>query len=74
MSTPLKAAALIGLCLLLVGCAPVTGVKSIVALVAMVISIVAAAIGLREDKDEVRLRRKCEDLDRRVTDHVRKYH
>lgn len=74
MSTPLKAAALIGLCLLLAGCAPATGVKSIIAIVAMLVSVVAAWVGLSWNKDEDRVVRKGLELERKVADHVRKYH
>ena len=74
MSTPLKAAALVGLCLLLVGCAPATGVKSIIAVVAMLVSVVAAWVGLSWNKDEDRVVRKGRELERKVANHVRKYH
>lgn len=74
MSTPLKAAALVGLCLLLAGCAPVTGVKSVIAIVAMLVSVVAAWVGLSRCKEEDRVVQKGRDLERMVADHVRKYH
>ncbi len=74
MSTPLKAIALIGLCLLLAGCAPATGVKSIIAIVAMLVSVIAAWIGFSCSKDQDRVIRKGQELERKVADHVRKYH
>ena len=74
MSTIVKIVALLGLCALLAGCAPATGVKSVIAILAMVISVGAAAWGLTHNRDERRVVEKCNQLDRKVDEHVRKYH
>ena len=64
----------VGVCLLLAGCAPVTGGKSLIAIIAMVISVGAAAWGITHNRDEDRVVRKAEELDRKVDEHIAKYH
>lgn len=61
-------------CLLLAGCAPVTGVKSIIAIVATLVAVGAAAWGLNHDRDEDRVAQKSLQLDKRVTEHTDRYH
>ena len=74
MSTFLRVLALTGLCVLLAGCAPATGVKSVIAIIAMLVSVGAAWWGITHNRDEERVAKKCLELDRKVTEHVHKYH
>ena len=73
-STVWKAVAIASVCLLIAGCAPSTGIKGIAALVAMVVSIVAAAVGFSCNKDEERVVQKGQELEQQVAKHVDKYH
>ena len=66
--------AVAGIALLLTGCAPVTSAKSIIALIAMVITVGATAWGLSHNKEEDRVVKKAEALDQKVAEHARKYH
>ena len=73
MST-LRIIALVGICLLLAGCAPAAGVKGFAALMVSLIAAVGAGWGMLYDNDEKRVCRKAQELDDAVTVHVEKYH
>lgn len=73
MSTA-KIVALVGVCLLLGGCVPVTGVKSVAALVIAVVAAIGAGFGLLQNKHEHAVCEKARALDDAITDHEAKYH
>ena len=73
MST-LRITALAVLCLLLVGCAPVVGVKGIAALVLSLMAAAGAGWGMMCDQSETRVCQTAQALDDAVTVHVEKYH
>jgi len=66
--------AIIGITLLLTGCAPATGIKSILAIIAMFVSVCAAVWGMRNCREEDRAVRKGQELDQQLEKHARKYH
>lgn len=66
--------ALMGFCLLLTGCIPISGFNSIAALVFAVVAAVGAVWGVSRDKDETRVCQKAQLLDEVVTAHEEKYH
>jgi len=72
MSTT-KFIALVGMCLLLGGCVPITGVKSVAALVISVVAIVGAGLGLVRQNHEHVVCQKARDLDNAITIHEEKY-
>jgi hypothetical protein len=74
MSTISKILILAGVCLLLGGCAPVAGVKGIVALVASLMAAAGAGWGMMYTKEENRVCRKAQELDNAVSVHEEKYH
>lgn len=75
MSTTIpKILALVGICLLLGGCAPVVGFKGFVALAISLMAAAGAGWGMMYTKDENRVCRKAQELDNAVSVHVEKYH
>lgn len=73
MST-MRVVAIIGACLLLAGCAPVVGLKSVAAFLVAIAAAVGAGWGMMHDKDEIRVCEKARALDEAVSVHVKKYH
>lgn len=73
MSTT-KYIALVGMCLLLGGCVPITGVKSAAALVISVVAIVGAWFGLVQQNHEHVVCQKARELDNAITMHENTYH
>jgi len=69
----MKIVALIGLCLFLGGCVPVTGVKSIAALLFSLAAAAGAWFGIIRDKHEVTVYDKAKALDKAITIHEEKY-
>jgi hypothetical protein len=74
MSTLSKILILVGVCLLLGGCAPAVGFKGFVALVASLMAAAGAGWGMMYTKDENRVCQKAQELDNAVSVHVEKYH
>ena len=62
------------MCLLIGGCVPITGAKSIAALIISVIAIVGAGLGLAQQNHEHAVCQKARDLDDVITNHEEKYH
>jgi hypothetical protein len=73
MSTT-KIVIIVGMCLFVGGCVPVTGIKSIAALTLSLIAIVGAWFGLAQQNHEHNVCQKARDLDKEVTNHKAKYH
>ena len=73
MST-IKFIAVVGMCLLLGGCVPITGVKSIAALVISVVAMVGAWFGFIRQNHEHVVCQKARELDNTITIHEEKYH
>jgi len=73
MST-LKIAIIVGMCLLVGGCVPVMGVKSIGALLFSLVAIVGAWFGLITQNHEHLVCQKARDLDEAITNHESKFH
>lgn len=73
MSTT-KYIVIIGMCLLIGGCVPIAGVKSIAAFIISVIAIVGAGLGLAQQNHEHAVCQKARDLDDVITNHETKYH
>ena len=73
MST-VKIAIIIGVCLVLGGCVPVTGAKSVVALVISIVAIVGAAMGIIQSNHEDSVFKKARELDETITAHEAEYH
>ena len=73
MST-IKFVAVVGMCLLLGGCVPVTSVKGVAALIISVVAIVGAWFGLVRQNHEHVVCQKARDLDNAITIHEDKYH
>ena len=63
-----------GLCILLAGCDPVTGIKSIAALVLSIVAMAGAGLGLLQQNHEHTVYQKARDLDNAITIHEKKYH
>lgn len=75
MSTTIsKILIIVGVCLLLGGCAPVVGFKGIAALIASLMAAAGAGWGMIHTKDENRVCRKAQELDNAVSVHEEKYH
>lgn len=72
MST-MKIVALIGVCLLLGGCAPITGVKSVAALVFSLVAAAGAWFGFLHNNHEHAVCEKARALDEAITNHEAKY-
>ena len=72
MST-MKIVALVGVCLLLGGCVPVTGVKSVAALLFSLAAAAGAWFGILRDKHASVVCDKAKALDKAVTIHEEKY-
>ncbi len=72
MST-MKIVALIGVCLLLGGCVPVTGVKGVAALIFSLAAAAGAWFGMLCDKHASVVCKKAKALDKAVTIHEEKY-
>jgi len=73
MST-IKFIAHVGMCFLLGGCVPVTGVKSVAALSISVAAMVGAWFGFMRQNHEHVVCQKARDLDNAITIHEEKYH
>ena len=73
MST-VRIAIIIGGCLVLGGCVPVTGAKSVVALVISIVAIVGAAMGIIQSNHEDSVFKKARELDETITAHEAEYH
>ena len=63
-----------GICLLLAGCDPVTGIKSVAALVLSIVAIAGAGLGLLQQNHEHAVYQKARDLDNAITIHEKQYH
>lgn len=75
MSTTIsKILILVGVCLLIGGCAPVAGFKGFIALAASLMAAVGVGWGMMCTKDENRVCQKAQELDKAVSIHVEKYH
>ena len=72
MST-MKIVALVGVCLLLGGCVPVTSIKSVAALIISLAAAVGAWFGILREKHACVISKKAEELDKAVTIHEEKY-
>jgi len=72
MST-MKIVALIGVCLLLGGCVPVTGVKSIAALIFSLAAAAGVGFGILRDKHTSIVCNKAKALNEAITIHEAKY-
>lgn len=66
--------ALVGVCVLLAGCAPISSIQSIIALGVALLAVAGAAWGITTDRDENRVCLKAQELDKEVTAHEEKYH
>lgn len=73
MST-IKFVAVVGMCFLLGGCVPITGVKSVAALVISVVAMMGAWFGFVRQNHEHVVCQKARDLDNAITIHEEKYH
>jgi hypothetical protein len=73
MST-IKTLVLIGLCLLLAGCAPAIGLKGVAVFLVAIGAAIGAGWCMMHDRDEIRVCEKARVLDEVVTVHVEKYH
>jgi len=73
MSTT-KTAILIGICLLLGGCVPVSGIKDFFALVISLIAAVGAWIGLVQQNHKHSVCQKARDLDNTIETHEQEFH
>ena len=73
MST-MKFVIIAGVCLLLAGCAPITGVKSVAALILSIVAMAGAGLGLLQQNHEHTVYQKARELDRTITIHEQKYH
>jgi len=69
----MKIVALIGVCLLLGGCVPVTSIKSIAALIFPLAAAAGAWFGVMCDKHASVVCNKANALDKAVTIHEEKY-
>ena len=65
---------IVGLTMLLTGCAPVTGAKSLLAIVGMLVCIGAAAWGVTDDIRAKRVEQKMTELETSIDEHINKYH
>lgn len=69
-----RIASILGLALLLTGCAPITSTRGLISLAVAFIAVAASLWGITHGKAEERVCQKANALDRKVTQHVEKYH
>ncbi len=69
-----KTVALVSVCILLAGCAPISSIQSIIALGVALLAAVGAAWGITTDRDVNRVCLKAQELDKEITAHEEKYH
>ena len=65
---------LVGACVLIAGCAPITGIKGLAALVLSLMAVAGAGWTIVHDKSENRVCLKARELEQEITAHEEKYH